>query len=189
MRVCHASVVRSANQSEVVLTTDQKGAIAETAIAHEAVKLGFDVYKPINEGTRYDLILDIDWRLIRVQCKWASRHGDVLVVRAYSCRRTAHGLLRRAYTAQEIDAFAAYCAERDRCYLLPIECFPQQRQIQVRLGPTKNNHQLGVDWARDYEFAARLERPQGAVAQLGERVAGSHEVRGSSPLGSIDSAA
>ena len=35
--------------------------------------------------------------------------------------------------------------------------------------------------AEDYEFT-------GAVAQLGERVAGSHEVRGSSPLSSISTA-
>jgi hypothetical protein len=34
----------------LVLTTDQKGAIAETAIAHEAAKLGIGVLKPINEG-------------------------------------------------------------------------------------------------------------------------------------------
>ncbi len=37
-------------------------------------------------------------------------------------------------------------------------------------------------------FAARLGRDRGAVAQLGERLAGSQKVRGSSPLGSIDSA-
>jgi hypothetical protein len=32
------------------LTTNQKGAIAETAIAHKAIKLGLDVYKPVVEG-------------------------------------------------------------------------------------------------------------------------------------------
>ena len=28
-----------------------------------------DVYKPLNEGTRYDLILDVEEGLTRVQCK------------------------------------------------------------------------------------------------------------------------
>ena len=37
------------------LTTDQKGAIAETAIVHEAVKLGIEVYRPVMEGGRFDL--------------------------------------------------------------------------------------------------------------------------------------
>jgi hypothetical protein len=40
-----------------MLTTDQKGAIAETAIAHAATKLGVEVYRPIDEGrtVRHDL--------------------------------------------------------------------------------------------------------------------------------------
>ena len=42
-----------------MLTTDQKGAIAEAAIAFAAVKLGIDVYKPLSDGTRYDLIIDV----------------------------------------------------------------------------------------------------------------------------------
>ncbi|MGH3084541.1 MAG: hypothetical protein ACRDNP_10895 [Gaiellaceae bacterium] len=39
-----------------MLTTDQKGVIAETAIAHAATKLGIEVYRPIVEGGRFDMI-------------------------------------------------------------------------------------------------------------------------------------
>jgi hypothetical protein len=39
-----------------VLSTDQKGSIAEIMIAAAAIKLGIDVYKPVNDGTRCDLI-------------------------------------------------------------------------------------------------------------------------------------
>jgi len=28
--------------------------------------------------------------------------------------------------------------------------------IQLRLGPTANNHRYGINWAADYEFAAKL---------------------------------
>jgi hypothetical protein len=41
-----------------VLTTDQKGNIAELAIALAAIKLGLDVYWPLGEGGRCDLILE-----------------------------------------------------------------------------------------------------------------------------------
>lgn len=85
------------------LTTDQKGAIAESAIVHIAIKLGIGVYKPLHEGGRYDLILEVGPRLLRVQCKWAPRDGDVVVVRCRSCRRTRDGLRHRAYTAAEVD--------------------------------------------------------------------------------------
>ena len=53
------------------MTTNQKGAIAETAVAHAAIKLGIDVYRPVAEGGRYDLIFVLDDDLLRVQCKWA----------------------------------------------------------------------------------------------------------------------
>ena len=58
----------SLNVSE--LTTDQKGAIAELAIAHAAAVLGVGVFKPLTDGERYDLIFDLRPRLLRVQCKW-----------------------------------------------------------------------------------------------------------------------
>ena len=103
------------------MTTDQKGAIAETAIQLEALKLGIDVYRPVAEGGRYDMILVAGDRLMRVQCKWAGRHGEVIVVRCYSNRRARTGLVRRLYSPEQIDAFAAYCLELDRCFFLPID--------------------------------------------------------------------
>ncbi len=165
------------------MTTDQKGAIAELAIALASVRLGVDVYRPVFEGGRYDLILEIDERLWRVQCKWAPRHGEVVIVRCYSCRRSRTGLVKRIYTTEEADAFAAYSMDLDRCYLLPPELWANRRNVQLRIAPTLNNQARGVNWADDFEFAARL-RALGAVAQLGERPAGSREVTGSIPVGS-----
>jgi hypothetical protein len=54
-----------------MLSTNQKGAIAETAIAHAAIKLGIEVYRPVAEGGRFDLVFAFaDASLARVQCKW-----------------------------------------------------------------------------------------------------------------------
>ena len=167
-----------------VLTTDQKGNVAETAIAAAAVKLGVEVYRPIGEGQRYDLIFDIDSRLLRIQCKWSTRYDDILIVRCYSTRRIAGGkIVSRRYTEAEIDAVAVYCDELDRCYLLPVELWSGRRQIHLRLAPARNNQLLGINWAKDFEFDATL-RPHGAIAQLGERRRGTPKVAGSSPAGS-----
>jgi hypothetical protein len=166
------------------MTTDQKGAIAELAISLAAVRLGVDVYRPVAEGGRYDLIFEIKGRLWRVQCKWAPRHGEVVVMRCYSARRGPRGLVKRIYAPGEIDAFAAYCPDIDRCYFLPYSLFESRTQIALRLGPTQNNQALGVNWASRYEFGVTLGR-EGAVAQLGERRHGMAEVTGSSPVGSI----
>jgi hypothetical protein len=166
-----------------VLTTDQKGNIAEAAIALAATKLGIDVYLPTGEGGRYDLILDLGGKLNRVQCKWATRHGDVVLIRCYSCRRTADRLVRRGYSAEEIDMFAGYCLELDTCYLIPFHELDGQRVVQLRLGPTRNNQKRRIRWAREFDFVARLAA-FGAVAQLGERQSGTLEATGSSPVGS-----
>jgi hypothetical protein len=154
-----------------VLTTDQKGAIAELAIARAAAELGIGVWGA-HTVERYDLIFDLRPELVRVQCKWASRVGDVLVVRCCSHRRNRDGLLRRTYSREEIDAFAAFSVDLDRCYFLPMDEFEGRRAIQLRINPSRNNQKERINWAKDYEFAATLGR-LGAVAQLGERLAGS----------------
>jgi len=139
-----------------VLTTDQKGAVAELAIAHAAAELRVGVFKPLTDGERYDLIFDLRPELLRVQCKWASRHGDVVIIRCRSCRRTREGLVHRGYTLDEVDAIAAYCAELDRCYFVPLDRFGGRSDVQLRLVPARNNQQLGINWAEEFDLGVRL---------------------------------
>src|SRR2546421_9183123 len=170
-----------------MFTTDQKGGIAETGIAHAAIKLGIHVYRPVVEGGRYDLIFDTGRRFFRVQCKWAPRHGDVVIVRCQSQRRAAEGMLWRCYTSDEIDAIAAYCPDLDISYFLPVARVEGRRQVQLRLSPSKNNQRLGINWAKIYEFGSinwDAVEDLGAIAQLGERRSGTPKVAGSSPASS-----
>jgi prevent-host-death family protein len=155
-----------------------KGAIAEAAIELEAVKLGYVVWRSLVEGRRYDLIVDTGARLLRVQCKWAPLQGKVVVVRGETNRHTPHGYVRTTYSAEEIDGVAAYCPELKRCFYVPIEVIAGHRMLHLRLAPAANCQEAAINWAADYEFP-------GAIAQLGERVTGSHEVGGSNPPSSI----
>jgi hypothetical protein len=143
-----------------VLTTNQVGAIAETEIVSAALKLGVGVFSAVHDE-RYDLIFDLRPTLLRVQCKTALLDGDVVVIRCYSSRRSATGLLKRVYTRSEIDAIAAYGAEIDRVFLLPVSRIDGRSHIQLRLRPPKNNQSVGVNWADDFDFAATLGRLQG----------------------------
>jgi PD-(D/E)XK endonuclease len=167
------------------MTTDQKGAIAEAAIALAAIRLNLDVYRPVAEGGRCDLILGMGPKLLRLQCKWAQLQNDVLIVRCYTFRRTRDGYRKTRYTPSEVDAIAAYSADLDRCFLIPIELAANRPTLALRIAPTKNNQRRGINWADDFDFEATLGRHQGAIAQLGERVSGRDEVAGSSPAGSI----
>jgi hypothetical protein len=139
-----------------VLTTDQKGAIAEAEITAAAIRLGVGVYKPVSDGERCDLIFECDGRLLRVQCKWAPRRGDVEVVRCRSCRRTRDGIRHRAYTPSEVDAIAAYCPDLDCCFYLSADRFDGHPELLLRIAPCRNNQRLGINWAEDFAFDARL---------------------------------
>ena len=165
-----------------MLTTNQKGLVAEQAVIYECVRLGIGVAKPLDDE-RYDLILDVDSTLLRIQCKWAAKHGEVITIRLYSNRRGPSGMITKRYSSEDVDGFAAYCLHTETCYFLPVR-FARHREVRFRLGPTLNNQAVGIRWASDYEFAATIARI-GPIAQLGERESGRLEAAGSSPAGSI----
>ena len=153
--------------------TTMKGAIAETAITARAVELGIVVLKPLVEGRRYDLVFDTRDRLLRVQCKYGRRRGAVIIVRLDSCRATPNGYVRRCYDDSEIDGVAVYCGAIRRCYYLPISSVNGRTELRLRLAPALNGQEAAINFAAQYEL--------GAIAQLGERSAGSRKVGGSSP--------
>lgn len=162
---------------------NHKGNLAELAIAKEAARLGLSVFAPLTEHERYDLVIGIAGRLLRVQCKWGSRNGDVICVRVCSSYHSpTQGYVRTTYDGSQIDVVAVYCGEIDRCYLLPVELIARQGAVHLRLAPAKNNQRAALNWAVDYEF-------RGAIAQLEERLTGSQEVVGSSPTSSTPSLA
>jgi hypothetical protein len=166
-----------------VLTTDQKRVLAEQAIAFEAMKHGAGVSRPLGDE-RYDLVFDLRPRLLRVQCKWAVKRAEVIVIMCRTNRRGPNGFIPRQYDEDEIDAIAAYCHATGGCYLLPLELSVMRAAVQLRLSPPRNNQVAKINWALDFELGATLSTLLGPIAQLGERVAGSDEVVGSSPTGS-----
>jgi hypothetical protein len=153
-----------------------KGAIAEAAITAAAVELGFVVLRPLVEGRRYDLVIDTGPRLLRVQCKWARQKPGVIVIDTSTRRLTPHGYVHSTYDQSEIEGVAAYCQPLKRCFYLPIELVEGRRAFHLRTEPAANNQRLAINWAAQFEF--------GAIAQLGERRAGSAKVVGSSPTSS-----
>ena len=121
-------------------------------------------------------------------------------------RLTRRGYRETCYTSHDTDAIAAYCRSSRHAYLLPISEVTGRSLVHLRLAAPRNNRASGIRWARDYELATtvqklgarptvrntrtmrkktgRIRRP-GAIAQLGERRAGSAKVAGSSPASSM----
>jgi hypothetical protein len=130
---------------------------------HEA---GYDLLVPFGENTRYDLAIDDGSRLARVQCKTGRlRNGAVAF---NTCSSYAHHpnprVIKRDYQG-EIDYFAVFCPETQRSYLIPIAEVPMRRRASLRVHPARNNQQLGIRFAADFEIRqAPLTRRPGASA-------------------------
>ena len=111
----------------VFMSTNHKGAIAETAITAEATRLGIEVYRPVAEGGRFDLIFAFADASLAACNQRRRQQGQVVVIRPYACRRAREGLRVRSYAAEEIDAIAGYCLELERCFYVPIAKIARRR--------------------------------------------------------------
>jgi hypothetical protein len=81
-----------------------------------------------------------------------SRRRPVLLVAAWTGshdRAHLHGCGDRV--------IAAYCPETCGCYVLSPEQFAGRRNVHLRVAPSLNNQQNGINWASDFAFEARLE--------------------------------
>jgi hypothetical protein len=139
------------------LTPSQKGAAAEAAIA-AAIQLGLTVLRPLCEGRRYDLVIDLEPQMLRVQCKLARQLAGVLSIRLKTSRFTPGGYVTTSYTADEVDAIIAFSPELQRCFLIPISEASGRSALYLRLSPTRNNQAQGIKWARDYDLATMIRR-------------------------------
>jgi prevent-host-death family protein len=161
-----------------VLSTNEKGDVAEAEIALAAIRAGCTVARPLTDHPPYDLVIEVGDRLLRVQCKWAALQRGVVEIRLGRCRHSpTQGYVRNSYRADEIDAIAAYCDDLKECFLVPVDLVDGQDWLSLRVDPPRNSQRAALHFAADHSLP-------GAIAQLGERVSGTHEVAGSSPAGS-----
>jgi prevent-host-death family protein len=143
-----------------------------------AIRAGCIVARPLTDHPPYDLVIGVGGRLLRVQCKWAALQRGVVEIRLGRCRHSpTHGYIRNSYCADEIDAIAAYCDDLKECFLVPVNLVDGQGWLSLRVDPPRNSQRAALHFAADHSLP-------GAIAQLGERVSGTHEVAGSSPAGS-----
>jgi hypothetical protein len=143
---------------------------SQLAIMLALDRVGYPVFLPLGENTRYDLVIDEGTRLARVQCKTGRLRAGA--VRFKACSSYAHHpnpkILKRDYV-DEIEYFGVYCAETDGVYLIPIEEVQPRWECALRIDPARNGQQNRIRQASDYEIAriavvptARLDAQPGA---------------------------
>lgn len=137
------------------LTSKRKGNLTELQCMAAFVKEGCDISIPYGDNTKYDCIIDVDKRLLRIQIKTPYPMGESTI--QFSCRTThvnCSGITNEKYPAGSIDYFATYW--NNQCYLVPAEeCM---RVKTLRFTPPKNSQKKSVNFADEYILTKQLQK-------------------------------
>lgn len=109
-----------------------QGNIGEAAAILHFTKIGAKVSKPLFENTPYDLIVDLEGVLQRVQIKSTSYQRDStfqVELRTKGGNKSWNGIVKFA-DSSGCDTLFVYCTSGDS-YLIPVEVFDGQGQISL----------------------------------------------------------
>ena len=141
------------------------GDITELETKYAFLKAGYSVLAPYGDCERYDYVVDICGKFIRIQSKTSmGKNGGATFT--FSCRSTNRkngGIKHRAYSKDEIDYFATMF--NGKCYLVPVEECKSDKSLRVL--PTKQGQQAGISWAEDYEFEKMIEKIEKDMVLVG----------------------
>ena len=115
------------------------------------VSAGKSVLQPFGDNKRYDLAIDDDGKIVRIQCKtgW-ERNGTVRFNSSSSATNRGNDVVTRDYKGQA-DLFAVYCPDNDKLYMVPVDDVGGTK-VHLRTECPKNKQTKGIKWAKDYEF-------------------------------------
>ena len=129
------------------------GERSERQVVAALLAAGYDVLvAAIGENRRYDCVIDMGDRFVRVQAKTArlSPDGGARIAATANC--TGHGVARRRLSYHgQADVFALYSPDTGKVYVVPVAEAPGTT-IYLRLTPPKNRQAAGVRYAADYEM-------------------------------------
>src|SRR5205085_1552655 len=113
---------------------------------------GYRVLLPFGENTRYDLAIEADGVLQRVQCKTGHlENGAVFFRTSSSYYHHPNPSVPAKHYLGQVDCFAVYCRATSGVYLVPIADLSPQWQGALRIDPPRNNQRRRVRFAAGYE--------------------------------------
>ena len=103
--------------------TQQKGLETELECQLRFIKMGYLVSVPIGQDSRYDMVIDIDKKLYKIQIK-TSRPNDsanegLMFSTASNRMNHTQGNIRQKYSKEDVDFFTTIY--QNEMYLIPIE--------------------------------------------------------------------
>jgi hypothetical protein len=112
---------------------------------------GWKVLLPFGENTRYDLAIERDGELHRVQCKTGRLVNGAVVFRTSSSYyHHPHPKAPARHYQGQVDYFAVFCVETGSVYLVPMADLSAMTAGSLRVEPTRNQQRNRIRWGADY---------------------------------------
>jgi len=111
--------------SKIVMDTNQVGDVAEQAVVLRAMELGWRVCLPVGNSSSYDLIIDVDGRLVRIQVKsaWSDTKSGNYIVDNRRTKTNRREMIRGEYKKNDFDFAIVYLPDVKVFYVMPVEIF------------------------------------------------------------------
>ena len=107
------------------MDTKLKADIAESAVVTELLSRGFKVLRPVGDRLAYDLAIDVDGELIRLQVKhaWYNSKDDAYVVDVRRTKTNRRQMLRKKYDDKDFNFAVIFIGEKKVFYIIPSSVF------------------------------------------------------------------
>ena len=135
--------------------------LSEVAALHALALAGYHVAIPLGENNRYDLIIEKEGILARVQVKTGRLRSGSVVFNCYSSHLRRSGVECRRYVG-EVEYFAVFCPEVSEVYLIPAEDL-DVLQGSLRMTPAKNGQRKRIRLASSYRISKKIRQNENAV--------------------------
>lgn len=142
------------------LEPKQKGNLTELQCITACYEAGYNVSIPYGENSRYDFILDLNGKLLKIQVKTSRpkksvKESENAII--FSCRSVtinSKGNTRHRYNKKQIDYFATFWD--GKCYMIPVEECSTEKTLWFDV-PANNQKNL-ISMACDYELSNILSK-------------------------------
>jgi len=107
------------------MSTKLKGDIAEQAAILKLLELGWGVAKPIGDRLPYDLIADVNGKLVKLQIKsaWFNAHDQNYCIDVRRTKTNHRQMVRSLYSSKDFDFALVYLQEIRNFYVFPVKVF------------------------------------------------------------------
>lgn len=138
------------------LSTKQIGNINEAKCLARFIELGYEVSIPYGDSAKYDLIVDINGKLLRMQCKnpreIVDEDQNVVAIEMNTFWSSGYTRLKRSkrvhYSSNDCDFIVSHYKGIN--YLIPVETISNKSIFTIRFGKTKSGQKSKINPAEKY---------------------------------------